>query len=49
MVIAKASGSGEYHGPGSFGTGARTPWDPPAIPSKAMPVGTALVGDLTNG
>jgi HK97 family phage major capsid protein len=49
MLTAKASGSGEYHGPGPFGTGARTLWDLPAIPSRAMPVGSALVGDFTNG
>jgi HK97 family phage major capsid protein len=45
MVTAKAEGSGEYVGNGPFGTGARTLWDLPSIPSKAIAAGTALVGD----
>lgn len=49
MLTAKSVGSGEYVGNGPFGAGARTLWDLPCIPSKAVPAGTALVGDFSNG
>ncbi|MDX6532811.1 MAG: hypothetical protein QOF68_555 [Gaiellales bacterium] len=45
MITAKAEGSGEYVGNGPFGTGARTLWDLPTVPSTAIAPGTALVGD----
>ena len=45
MLTAKSDPSGDYYGGGPFGGQSRTLWDLPSIPSKAIPAGTALVGD----
>ena len=45
MLTAKADPGGDYYGGGPFGGQSRTLWDLPSIPSKAIPQGTALVGD----
>jgi HK97 family phage major capsid protein len=46
---AKSAGSGEYFGGGPFAANPDNLWGLPAIPSKVMPAGQALVGDFTNG
>ena len=48
MVSAKAAGSASTTAPARSGR-ARGPQGPARDPSKAVPVGTALVGDITNG
>ena len=50
MLAAKAVGSGErLDSAGAFSTQADTIWGLTAIPSTAMPLGEALVGDFTGG
>jgi HK97 family phage major capsid protein len=49
MVTAKTSGSGDYYGVGPFAAQAPTLWGLPAVLSKAIAAGTALVGDFSNG
>jgi HK97 family phage major capsid protein len=46
---AKSAGSGEYFGGGPFAANSSSLWGLPAIPSKVVPAGTALVGDWVNG
>jgi len=50
MLKAKASGSGErLDSEGAFSTTANTLWGLPAISSKVMPAGQALVGSFGTG
>jgi hypothetical protein len=49
FATAKNAGDGAYVGGGPFGSGYPTLWGLPAIPSRAIASGKALVGDWTNG
>ena len=49
IATDKTSGSGDYYGGGPFGSAPSSLWGLPAIPSKAITAGTALVGDFANG
>jgi HK97 family phage major capsid protein len=49
MVVQKASGSGEYVGGGPFINMPQVLWGVPLIPSPAIPINTALVGDFSLG
>jgi len=46
---AKAAGDGHYYSAGPFSVTPAVMWGVPLIPSAAIPVGTALVGDFTVG
>jgi HK97 family phage major capsid protein len=48
-LIAKASGSGEYLSGGPFEMNAQQLWGVPLVPSRAIPQGSALVGDFEIG
>lgn len=49
-LIAKASsGDGHYYSGGPFSMTPQTLWGVPLVPSRAIPQGTALVGDFTIG
>src|SRR4051794_18378247 len=49
MLKQKADGSGEYYSGGPFAITAERLWGTTAVPCKAIPEGTALIGDTTVG
>jgi HK97 family phage major capsid protein len=49
MLKVKATGSGEYMSAGAFAAQAERLWNTPTVPTPAVPVGKALVGDAPRG